>query len=92
MKFHQILPDPCKALENICHKNINRLILAQLNINSLRNKFNSLEYIISKNIDELLISETKIDSSFPSVQFHLEGDATPYSLDRNTNGDGILLI
>ena len=33
------LPEPRKALENICRKNINRLIFPQLNINSLRNKF-----------------------------------------------------
>ena len=78
-------------MENIRRKNINRLIFAQLNINSLRNKFESLQHIINKNIDVLLISETKIDSSFPSAQFHLEGYATPYRLDRNATGGGILL-
>ena len=78
-------------MENIRCKNINRLIFAQLNINSLRNKSESLQHIINKNIDVLLISETKIDSSFPSVQFHLESYATPYRLDRNANGGGILL-
>ena len=84
------LPEPHKALENIRRKNINWLIVAQFNINSLRNKFESLQHMINKNIDVLLISETKIDSSFPSVQFHL-GYETPYRLDRNTNGGGILL-
>ena len=60
-----------KSLENIRHKNINRLIFAQLNINSLTNKFDSLQHIIKKNIDVLLISETKIgSSSFPSAQFY----------------------
>ena len=38
-----------------------------------------------------MISETKIDSSFSIVQFHLKGYATPYRLDRNANGGGILL-
>ena len=47
------LPEPHKALENIRRKNINRLIFAQLNINSLRNKFKSLQHIINKNIDVL---------------------------------------
>ena len=47
--------------------------------------------MINKNIDPLLISETKTDSSFPSVQFHLEGYATPYRLDTNANGGGIQL-
>ena len=85
------LPEPHQALENIRRRNINRLIFAQLNINSLRNKFESLQHMINKNIDVLLISETKIDFSFPSAQFHLEGYATPYRLDRNANGGGILL-
>ena len=85
------LPERHKALENLPRKNINRLIFAQLNINSLRNKFESLQHIINKNINVLLISETKIDSSFPSAQFHLEGYATPYRLDRNANGRGIQL-
>ena len=85
------LPEPHKALENIRRRNINRLIFAQLNINYLGNKFESLQHIINKDIDVLLISETKIDSSFPSAQLHLKGYATPYRLDRNTDGAGILL-
>ena len=40
--------------------------------------------------DILLISETKIDSPFPTAQFHIEGYAT-YRLDRNGNGGGMLL-
>ena len=87
----ETLPKSRKSLENIRHKNINRLIFAQLNINSLTNKFDSLQHIIKKNIDVLLISETKIgSSSFPSAQFYW-GYATPYRLDRNANGGGILL-
>ena len=57
------LPEPCKALENIRRKSIN--------INSLRNKFEFLQHIINENIDVILISETKVDTSFPSGQFHL---------------------
>ena len=38
-----------------------------------------------------MVSETKIDSPFPSAQFHLEGYATISRLDRNANGGGILL-
>ena len=87
----RVLPEAGKALENIRRKNINKLIFVQLNVNSLRNKFESLQHTINKHIDVLLISETKVDSSFPSVQFHLEGYATSHKLDRNANGGGILL-
>ena len=56
-----------KVLKNIRQKHSNRLVIAQLNINSIRNKFTSLSNMIKDNIDILLISETKIDSSFPTV-------------------------
>ena len=64
--------------------------MAQLNIKSLRNKFDSPVRMLHNNLDILLISETKVDSSFPTAQFQIEGYAT-YRLDRNTNGGGILL-
>ena len=38
-----------------------------------------------------LISETKLDSFFPLNQFHIDGLTTPYRLDRNQNGEGIML-
>ena len=77
-------------MENIRSKNPNRLIIAQLNINSLRYKFDSFVEILHSNVDILLISETKTDSSFPTAQFKIEGHTT-YKLDRNSNGGGILL-
>ena len=82
--------DPSTNIENIISKNPNRLIIAQLNINSLRYKFDSLVEILRSNVDILLISETKIDSSFPTAQFKIE-DYTTNRLDRNSNGGGILL-
>ena len=59
-------------MENTRRKNINKQIFAQLNINSQRNKSESLQHMIKENTDVLLISETKIDSALPSVRFHLE--------------------
>ena len=73
--------ESCKALEIIHHKNINRLIFAKPNMSSLWNTLDSQQHVIYKNIDVMLISETKIYSLFPSVQFHLEGYATPYRLE-----------
>ena len=43
-----------------------------------------------KVIFKLLISETKIDSSFLTAQFQIEGYTT-YRLDRNANGGDLLL-
>ena len=72
--------------------NLNKLIFAHLNINSIRNKFDSFTDIIKDNIDILMISETKVDDSFPDGQFFLDGFGTPFSIDRNRNGGGIMLF
>ena len=87
---HKLNLDPYSNIENIRSKNPNRLTIAQLNINSLRNKFDSLVEILHSNVDILLILETKIDSSFPTAQFKIEGYTT-YRLDKNSNGGSILL-
>ena len=78
-------------MNDVREKNINRPIIGQLNINSIRNKFHFLESEASKHLDILLISETKIDESFPSAQFLLDGFSRPYRLDRCANGGEILL-
>ena len=82
--------DPSQMLKDIRRKHCNRLIIAQLNINSLRTKFESLSFMIKDNIDILLTSETKIDTLFPTAQFHIEG-FTIYRCDRDANGGGLLL-
>ena len=51
----------------------NRLIIAPFNINSLRNKFDSLVQMLYNNLNILLIFETKIDSSLPTAHFQIEG-------------------
>ena len=47
-----------------------------LNING-RNKFTDFQEIISRNVDVVSIVETKIDASFPTAQFALEGYHSP---------------
>ena len=65
--------------------NSNRLVIAPLNINSLGNKFTPLSTMIKDNVYMLLISETKIDSSFSTAQFHIDG-YTICGCDRNEKG------
>ena len=50
-----------------------------------------LREIIGNNLDILTIQETKLDPSFPSEQFRLEGYSEPYRLDRNRYGGGVLI-
>ena len=47
-------------LRRIKASNVNRLNFGQLNINSLRNKFDDLKYLIMDNIDILIITESKL--------------------------------
>ena len=85
------IKDPQSFLKDIRINNINRLIIGQLNINSLRNKFEQLSTMINGNIDIFMISETKLDETFPAVQFFLQGFCDPHQFDRNCNGVGIML-
>ena len=45
----------------------------------------------SEYFDILMLSETKLDSTFPSIEFLINGFSLPHRLDRNSKGDGILL-
>ena len=72
-------------------KIVNKLTIAHLNTNSLRNKFEFLISLIKDNIDVLMISETKLDESFPTSQFMINSFSAPFRLDRNDKGDGIIL-
>ena len=67
---------PINELRQIRRKNSNWLIFAQLNINAIENKFDTLVELIKGNVDILLISETKTDSSFPTAQFLINGFTT----------------
>ena len=67
------------------------MIVGYLNINSVRNKLDALREIVSQNLEILMIAETKIDASFPTGQFAKERFATPFRLDRNANGGGLLV-
>ena len=43
--------------------NLHRIIIDQINVNSVRNKFEDLVNGVRGNVDILIISETKIDDS-----------------------------
>ena len=81
-----------ESLQDVRIKNLNRIVLAHLNINSLRNKFDLFKDQIKGNVDVLVISETKLDDSFPTGQFKIPGYASPFRLDRDENGGGIMVF
>ena len=52
------------TLHNLRIKNVDKIIIGHININSIRNKFTLHADLITRKVNILLISETKIDSSF----------------------------
>ena len=73
-------------------RNMNRIIIGQLNINPLRNIFESLPEQINGNVDILLILETKLDNSFPNGQFLIKRYSARYRLDQDAQRGKIMLF
>ena len=69
-------------------RNLKRIILGHLYINSIRNKFGQ----IKENVDIMVKSETKLHDSFSNGQFKIPGYALPCRLDRNQFGCGIIVF
>ena len=80
-----------ESLKAVRKSNLNRIVVARLNINSLRNKFDYLIKQITGNIGILMISETKLDSSFPTGQFLINGYSELFRIDRKSQGGAIML-
>ena len=58
---------PSEKLKELRLDNPKNLTFSYLNINSVRNKFDSLQEIVMGKVDILIVAETKIDASFPTV-------------------------
>ena len=71
-------------------KNPKNIIMGHLNINSLRNKFESIKPIISPNFGIFLLSETKLDKSFLNNQFSINGYRM-FRQDRNCFGGSLCI-
>ena len=65
-----MISDSFEELKNTMLKNRNRLMIAQININSLRNKFELPVRMMHHDLDTLLICETKIACSVPNRRFY----------------------
>ena len=72
-------------------KNVNRIIFAHININSIWNKFNLLTSDINNKIYIVMISETKLHNSFHNGEFIIPGYTESYRMNRNCHGSGILI-
>ena len=64
--------------------------MGHLNINLLRNRFESIKPIISPDFDIFLVSETNLDKSFRSNQFSISGYRM-FRKDKNCFGGGLCI-
>ena len=80
-----------RVLKSLRCNNLNKLVFAHLNINSIRNKFEIPSEQVRGNVDVLMVSETKKDDSFLFGYFLIHGFSPPYRLDRDSKGGGIIL-
>ena len=80
-----------RELKQLRNQKPHRIIIGHLNINSIRNKFESLVRFVGNNLDILMVSETKIDDTFPESQFLIDGFSKPFRLDRSAKGGENLL-
>ena len=83
--------EPYFFFNKVRSNNIDRPIIAHLNINFLSQKFEPLKDIVKNRVDILAISEIKLYNSFPMGEFEIEGYSTPIRLGRNCHGGGIFL-
>ena len=68
------------ALKILRIRNLNKFIISQININSIRNKIELLSEAVLGDIDILMVSEIKVDMSFLASQFVIQGFSAPFRL------------
>ena len=86
--------DCISRFKEIRTQNFNNVIIGNHNINSLTFKFDELRLLVTGIFDILIITETKLGDTLrveTLSQFHIDSFSTPYRLDRNRNGGGILI-
>ena len=83
--------DPLSTVKNLWLSNVNRVVIGNLNISSLPNKFNQLKEIVIKYVDILGLTERKLDDYFPNSQFLVDGFSEPFSMDRNKSVGGVII-
>ena len=50
--------NPLSTIKNLRLSNVNRVVIGNLNFNSLPNKFNKLKELVLKHVDMLVLTET----------------------------------
>ena len=84
--------DQIWELKKIRLKNPNNVVLGNLNINFISRKFEQFKYLISNHVDVLVLTETKLNKTFATSSFLIDGFSSPFRLNRNRKGGSILIL
>ena len=87
MNENHILQDNSQILKDGILSSPKNPVIADLNLNSLKNKIDDLRILIRDiPLDYFVLSETKLDKSFPTAQFDIPGYEIRTRKDRNKYG------
>ena len=68
-------PDRLSEIKNLRLRNVNKVVISNININLLLKKFEQLKELM---MYVLVITETKLNDSFPTSQFLMKGLEEPF--------------
>ena len=68
-------PDRLSEIKNLGLRNVNKVVISNVNINLLLKKFEQLKELM---MYVLVITETKLNDSFPTSQFLMKGLEEPF--------------
>ena len=91
MSINETSPNLLLEIKKLRIRNPNKIIIANLNKNSLPNKFEQLKDFVIQHTDILVLTKTKLNDTFSTAQFLVNGFSESYRLDRNRNGGGVMI-
>ena len=89
MSINDVFSHRITGIKNLRLRNVNKVIIGNLNSNSLSNK---LRETVLKYDGVLVVTETRLDDTFLLSQFLVTGFSVPYRLDQNRNGSGLMIF
>ena len=93
-KIRSINSAPLNSLSEILQmrlRSVNRVLIGNLNINSIRNKFDQLKDTVLKYIGMLILTETKLDETFQISQFLMDGFFKSNKFEKNKHGGEVMV-
>ena len=73
------------------NSNPHNIIIGHLNVNSVKNKIDSIKTYFQNYLDLLVLAETKLDQTHPTAEIFIKGYRKPFRKDKSKHSGGLLL-